>query len=124
MANIRYSVPAIGPDVVANGAVLVFIEDLEGTWTALPYAYGIEAPDEPVVDYTVSIGYAFDTGLVDVFVEASSSADVVWDEILDDPLLGTTRRVRFVIFNTFVRGKTGVDVTDYEALRERYALPE
>jgi|SRR5690606_22420808 len=124
VANIRYAISAIGADVVANGAVLVFIEDLHGTWTALPYTYGIEATDQPVVDYTVSIGYAFDTGFVDVFVEASSSDDVVWEEILDDALLGTTRRIRFVIFNTFVRGKTQVDVTDYEALRRHYGLPE
>jgi hypothetical protein len=124
VANIRYTVPAITANVVANGAVLVFLEDLEGTWTALPYTYGIEAPDQPVVDYTVSIGYAFDTDLVDVFVEASSSDDVVWDEILEDPLLGTSRRIRFVVFNTFVSGKNDVDLTDYEALRARYGLPE
>lgn len=124
VANIRYSVSAVTANVVANGAVLVFIEDLEGTWTALPYSYGIEAPDQPVVDYTVSIGYAYNTGLIDVFVEASSSDDVVWDEILNDALLGTSRRVRFVIFNTFIPGKNQVDLTDYQALRHRYGLPE
>ena len=124
VANIRYSVPAVTANVVANGAVLAFIEDLENTWTALPYTYGIEAVDQPVVDYTVSIGYAFDTGLIDVFVEASSSDDVVWDEILADPLLGTSRRIRFVIFNSFVAGKNTVDVTDYQALRDYYGLPE
>ncbi|HEX7069490.1 MAG TPA: hypothetical protein VF190_01740, partial [Rhodothermales bacterium] len=40
VANIRYSIPAVTANVVANGAVLVFLEDLEGTWTALPYTYG------------------------------------------------------------------------------------
>ncbi|HEX7069654.1 MAG TPA: hypothetical protein VF190_02565, partial [Rhodothermales bacterium] len=72
----------------------------------------------------VSIGYAYDTGLVDVFVEASSSDDVVWDEILEDPLLGASQRIRFVIFNTFVAGKNDVDMTNYEALRAKYGLPE
>lgn len=124
VANIRYRVPAVTANVVANGAVLVFIEDLEGTWTALPYSYGIESPDQPLVDYTVSIGYAFASGIIDVFVEASSSDDVVWDEIMSDALLGSPGRVRFVIFNTYIPGKNSVDITDYEALRDFYGLPE
>lgn len=124
VANLRYTVPLVTSNVVANGAVLVFLRDLENTWAALPYTYGIEAPDQPVVDYTVSIGYAYDTGLIDVFVEASSSDDVVWDEILEDPLLGESRAIRFVIFDSYIAGKNDVDVTDYEALRKRYGLPE
>ena len=124
VANIRYGIGEVTANVVANGAVLVFIDDLEGTWRALPFTYGVEAQDEPVVDYTVSMGYAFDTGFIDVFVEASSSDDVVWDEVLEDPLFASSRRIRFVIFNTFISGKNSVDVTDYEALRARYGLPE
>ena len=124
VASIRYGIPQITANVVENGAVLVFIEDLEGTWTALPYSYGIEAVDQPVVDYTVSIGYAYDRQILDVFVEASSSDEVVWNEILSDQLLAATRLIRIVIFNTYIQGKNSVDLTDYEALRRHYNLPE
>ena len=123
VANLRYSVPEIGPDAVSFGAVLVFIRDLEGTWTALPFTYGVESATDPFVDYTVTLGYAYELNLLDVFVESSSSDDVVWDEILSDPLLSEIRDLRVVILEA-LPGKNSIDLSDYEALQRYYALPE
>jgi hypothetical protein len=54
--------------VVEEGPVTAYVHEA-GTWTALPYTYGVEAPEQPIVDYAVSLGYGFEIGFVELFYE-------------------------------------------------------
>ncbi|PSQ99808.1 MAG: hypothetical protein BRD48_02990 [Bacteroidetes bacterium QS_9_68_14] len=56
--------------VAEEGLVIAYVREA-GTWTALSYTCGVEAPEQPVVDYTVSLGYGFETGFVELFYEPS-----------------------------------------------------
>lgn len=125
VANISFSIPEITRSVVDEGMVLVYLRDLEGTWTALPYSFGVEAPDQPVVDYTVSLGFAYEHRRLDVFLEASSADDVVWDDIFADPLVNRTASIKVVIVDGyFLAGKSGVDFSDYEAVKAHFGLED
>ena len=124
VANVSYDMPEFTPPVVDDGAVLVYIRDRSDTWTALPFTFGVEKIDEPVVDYTFTLGYAMEVGRLDVFVEASSNDDVVWDEILQDPFLGVSRQLKIVVIEGFFFAKDGPDLRDYEAVKAYYGLQE
>ena len=52
---------------------LLFFRD-QGTWTAMPYTFGVESPDLPAVDYTISMGFGYELGFLEVFYEASTDA--------------------------------------------------
>lgn len=115
VASVQYEVPAITPLVVDEGAVLMYFRD-QGTWTAMPYTFGVESPDLPAVDYTVSLGFGYDDRFLEVFYEASTtSVDL---RTLPD------RTVRAVVIDGFFGAKAGVDWADYEAVRAHFGLPE
>lgn len=115
VASVQYDVPAITPRVVDEGAVLMYFRD-QGTWTAMPYTFGVESPELPAVDYTVSLGFGFDDRFLEVFYEASTTA--VDLRTLPD------RSVRVVVIDNLYGDKAGLDWTDYEAVRAHYGLPE
>ncbi len=70
----EYDAPEITNDVVTAGLVMAYyFEETSGTWTAMPYTYGEASPNIEAVDYTLTFGYAFNTGFLQVFYEASES---------------------------------------------------
>ena len=122
VASEQFSLPEITPSVVDGGAVLVYFRD-QGTWTALPFTVGVESGDLAAVDYTFTMGYAYDDGFLEVFVEASTDDDIVWDDILT--LLPTNYEMKIVIIDGFVLGKNlDLDMRDYEAVKTYFGLTD
>lgn len=119
VASVQFDMPEISQPVVDHGAVMVYYRD-QGTWTALPYSYGVESDELPAVDYTVSMGYAFERRLLEVFVEVSTAE--VWDEVLDR--LPSRYDMRAVIIRDRAYGKNAPDLTNYEAVRDYYGLSD
>ena len=103
VASEQYNLPEITPSVVDGGAVLVYFRD-QSTWTALPFTVGVESSDLAAVDYTFTLGFGYDDGFLEVFVEASSDDDVVWDDILT--LLPPDYEMKIVIIDGFFLGKS------------------
>ena len=121
VASQQFDVPEITPSVVDGGAVLLYFRD-QGTWTALPFTVGVESNDLAAVDYTFTMGYGYDDSFLEVFVEASTDADVVWDDILT--LLPASYDMKIVIIDGFVLGKNlDLDLRDYEAVKTYFGLP-
>ena len=117
VASVQFDVPDITRNVVENGAVMLYFRE-QGTWTAMPYTYGVESPDLAAVDYTVSLGFGYDEQLIEVFYEASTDAV--------DLGLQPDRPVRAVIIDGFFANKKGapVDLTDYNAVAAYYGLTD
>ena len=122
VASGQFDVPEITPSVVDGGAVLVYFRD-QGTWTALPFTVGVESGDLAAVDYTFTMGYAYDDAFLEVFVEASTDDDIVWDDILT--LLPPSYDMKIVVIDGFFAGKKlDVDLRDYEAVKAYFGLKE
>ena len=115
VASVQYDVHDITPLVVDEGAVLLFFRD-QGTWTAMPYTFGVESPDLPAVDYTVGLNYGFDDGFLEVFYETST--DAVDFASLPD------RTIKAVIIDGFAFGKRSVDLTDWNVVKAIYNLED
>lgn len=115
VASVQYDVPSITPSVVDHGAVLVYFWAQE-TWTAMPYTFADESPDLPAVDYTITLGYAFDDAFLEIFYESST------EEI--DLSAQPDREMKVVVIDGMPFGKIGVDVTDYEAVRRYFELDD
>jgi hypothetical protein len=118
IASVVLDAPEVTPAVVQTGVVLAYVREA-GTWTALPFTYGVESPDLPAVDYTVSLGYAFETGFVEVFYDVSTPAAL--DFVTD-------RTVKVVVIQgnalTYSATHGGLDWRDYEAVRDHFGLDE
>ena len=114
VASVQYDVPSITPNVVDNGAVLAYFRE-QGTWTAMPYTFGEESPDLPAVDYTLTFGYGYDDQFLEIFYEASSGEAV-------DLAAQPDQVVKVVVIEGFPPSKTGVDLTNYEAVADYYGL--
>jgi hypothetical protein len=111
VASVQFDAPEITPAVARRGAVMAYMRE-QGTWTALPYTYGVESPDLPAVDYTVTMGYAYDTDLFEAFYEVS---DPQFLEGLPD------RRIKVVVLED--RASTyDIDPRNYEAMAQRFGL--
>lgn len=119
VASERFRIPEITPSVVDRGAVLLYFRD-QGTWTALPYTLGIESKDMAVVDYTFTIGYAYEDALLEVFVEASTDDDVAWEELLS--LLPTQYQMKVVIVDALSFRVSEVDYDNYEDVQAYFNL--
>ena len=67
------------------------------------------------------MGYGYDDDFLEVFIEASTNADVVWDDILT--LLPASYDMKIVIIDGFVLGKNlDLDLRDYEAVKTYFGL--
>jgi len=119
VASVAYDMPEITRSVVEGGAVLLYFYE-QGTWTALPYTFAYESPDLPAVDFTVTLGYAFEVGFLEVFYEAST--DEV--DLRQLPLVQTPRQLKVVIIDGFVAAKAPVDLRDYEAVKAFFGLKD
>jgi hypothetical protein len=119
VASVQFNMPEISQAVVDHGVVMVYFRD-QGTWTAMPYTFGVESAELPAVDYTVSMGYGFELRFLEVFVEIST-ADV-WDDVLDR--LPSGYDMRAVIIRDYGYGKNSVDLTNYEAVKAYYGLTD
>lgn len=115
-ASAAFEAPEISPGVVADGAVLAYYRE-GGTWTALPYTYGVESPDVPAVDYTVTLGYAYEVDLFEVFYEISLEDEALLRSLPD-------QRVKVVVLRPEAVRGVAVDVQDYEAVKQYYGLAE
>ncbi|MBT3449207.1 MAG: hypothetical protein HOC28_02685 [Bacteroidetes Order II. Incertae sedis bacterium] len=115
VASVQYDVPDITPLVVDEGAVLMFFRD-QGTWTAMPYTFGVESADLPAVDYTVSLGFGFEDGFLEVFYESSTAA-------IDFGLL-PDREMKAVVIDGFFFGKKAIDYTDWNVVKGLYNLED
>ena len=89
----------------------------QGTWTAMPYTFAEESPDFAAVDYTITMGYAYDDGLIEIFYEAST---------VEAPLeLQPDRRVKLVIIDNLAFGNAAnLDLTNYEAVKAEFGLED
>ena len=115
VASVQYDVPDLTESVVDEGAVLLFFRD-QGTWTAMPYTFGVESPDLPAVDYTVSFGFGYEVGFLEVFYE--SSIDPI--DVLNLP----DREMKAVVIDGFPYGKRSIDLADWEAVKAYYGLED
>lgn len=115
VASVQYDVPDLTANVVDEGAILMFFRD-QGTWTAMPYTFGVESQDLPAVDYTISVGFGYEVGFLEVFYEAST--DVVDLSLLPD------REMKLVVIDGFFYGKSGFDMTDWDAVSTRFNLED
>ena len=113
VASVQYDVPGITPTVVDEGAVLAFFRE-QGTWTALPYTFGFDNPEQQAVDFIITFGFGYDDGFLEVFYEAS--ADGVTFESLPD------REMKAVVIDGFPLGKAPVDLRNYEAVKQYFGL--
>lgn len=115
VASVQYQVPDLTASVVDDGAVLMFFRD-QGTWTAMPYTFGVESQDLPAVDYTISLGFGYEVGFLEVFYEAST--DAVNLRQLPD------REMKLVVIDGWYYGKRSIDLTDWEAVKSAYGLSD
>lgn len=113
VASVAFDIPEIDSWTVSDGAVLVFFRD-QGTWTALPYTFGVESPDLPAVDYTIAMGYGYDPGVLEVFYEASTEAVAL--ENLPD------RELKVVVVEAWPVNKKAVDLKNWESVRAYFNL--
>lgn len=113
IASVQYDAPEISPRVVDSGAVMAYFRE-QDTWTALPYTYGVESEDLPAVDRTVTLGFAYEVDLFEVFYEASRP------EVLD---LLPDQFIKVVIIDSFASARAaGVDLTNYAEVKAHYGL--
>lgn len=115
VASVQYEVPSIYASVVDEGAVLLYFRE-QGTWTAMPYTFAVESREIQAVDYTISMGFGYDTGFLEVFYEASS-ADIALENQPD-------REIKAVIIDGFPLGKRSIDLTDYQAVKQYFGLSD
>ena len=116
VASVQFNAPAVTPIVVDQGAILAYFRE-QSTWTAMPFTFADESPDLPAVDYTITMGYAYDDGLIEVFYEASTP---------EAPIdLQPDRRIKVVIIDdlSFSRA-ANIDLNDYEAVKTQFGLDE
>jgi hypothetical protein len=113
VASAQFDMPAITNAVVDGGAVLMFFEE-QGTWTAMPFTFGQEAPDLPAVDFIITIGYGFARGLLEVFYEASTTAISLRSQ--------PDRRMKVVVIEGFALNKTSLDTSNHEAVMDFFGL--
>lgn len=113
VASVQYDAPEITPQVVETGAVMAYFRE-QDTWTALPYTYGVESPELPAVDYTVTLGYAYEEGFLEVFYETSTEA--VIDQLPD-------QTIKVVVIEDLAAAQSaGVDLSDYGAVKAHFGL--
>lgn len=119
VASAQYSVPGITQSVVDEGAVLLYFRE-QGTWTAMPFTYGIESedPDLNAVDYTVALNFGYELGFIEPFYEASINLDFVPDDVIPD------REIKAVVIDGYLLGKQSIDYRDYEAVKAAFGLED
>ena len=111
----QFDFPEITPPIVEYGAVLVYFREA-GTWTAMPYTFGVESPELPAVDYTISLGYAYDNRLLELFYESSTPEVALENQ--------PTRTFKVVIIDSLPVGKAAPDLRDYEQVKAYYGLDD
>ena len=110
VASAQFNVPAINRAVVENGAVLAYFRE-QGTWTAMPFTFGVESPDIAAVDFTITMGFGFDEGFLEVFYEASSFAANLEEQ--------PDRIIKVVILDDLsIPAVANLDLNDYESVRQ------
>lgn len=120
VASAQFDVPAITASVVDEGAVLMFFRD-QGTWTAMPFTIAVESEDTPTVDYTINLAYGYDDQFIEVFYETSvEDADFAKTLLLDQP----DRQMKAVVIDGFPFGKTSIDLSDFEQVKEFFNLAD
>jgi hypothetical protein len=119
VASAQFDVPSITPSVVDDGAVLMFFRD-QGTWTAMPFTYGVESadPDLDAVDYTVTLSFGYDDGFVEPFYESSIDIDQLPVDVTPD------RQMKVVIIDAFLAGKKAIDHSNWEEVKQAYGLQD
>ena len=114
VASAQFNVPAINRAVVENGAVLAYFRE-QGTWTAMPFTFGVESPDLPAVDFTITMGFGFDEGFLEVFYEASSEAANLEDQ--------PDRFIKVVILDDLsIPAVANLDLSNYEQVKQTLQL--
>jgi hypothetical protein len=118
IASVQYDAPEITPRVVREGAVMAYFRE-QGTWTAMPYTYGIESQDVLAVDRTVTLGFAYEADFLEVFYETSVP------DVRD--ILGflPDQEVKIVIIDSFAGARSaGVNLNDYASVKSYYGLDD
>lgn len=125
IGSYQREVAALTADVVDDGAVLLYADGSlllsggGGTWTALPFTVGVDEDEDLFVDYTVSFTYSYD--IQDLYIDVVAS-DTIYPF---GDLPRTEYKLVLIPGNLFVaNGKTGIDYTDYEAVKQAYGIVE
>jgi len=119
VVSAQFDVPSITPTVVDDGAVLMFFRD-QGTWTAMPFTYGVESadPDLDAVDYTVALNFGYDDGFIEPFYESSIDINLLPDDAVPD------RQLKAVIIDGFFVGKNSIDYSNWEEVKSAFNLED
>ena len=115
---VEFDVPAITDGVVNAGMVMAyFYEPDSGTWTAMPYTYGVDNSTAQATDFIVTLGFAFKRRTFQVFYESSiNAADVPAER-------RPNRRIKLVVVGPdLAASKQGLDWSDYAAVRAAFNL--
>lgn len=116
VASRQYDVPELSLRIAEGGAVLAFFRE-QGTWTAMPYTFADPTADGSAVARTVTLGYAFEERLLEVFYEASHASV----NLRAQP----DREIKLVMIDASVlAGKTDVDLSNYEAVKYAFGLED
>lgn len=116
VASRQFDVPELTLRIAEGGAVLAFFRE-QGTWTAMPYTFADPTEDGSAVARTISLGYAFEERLLEVFYEASHASTNL--------RLQPDREIKLVMIDASVlAGKTNVDFSDYEAVKQAFGLED
>jgi len=111
----NYDFPEITESVENNGFVQAYYLAENDTWTAMPYTFGDESPDINAVDYTLTLGYAWNVDLVQIFYEAS--APFALDFARD-------RLIKVVIADGRAATTASVDWSDYSSVKQHFDLED
>jgi hypothetical protein len=113
-------------DVADGGAVLLYAGDEilfgspQGTWTALPTTIGYDEDGDGLVDITLAFTFSYD--IQDLYIDVIASSPIDFEDTFVE---GIDFRLVLIPGEFFAgNARTGVDFSDYEAVRRAFALPE
>ncbi len=120
-ASVAYDAPLITRSVVDNGLVLAYFREAE-TWTAMPYTYGVDDPELAAVNYTVTFGYAYERGFLELFYEVSVPETDFVRGLIEDGAL-RDQEVKVVVVES-LPASGAVDLSSYASVKAYYGLEE
>lgn len=116
--DVRYE--AISEAITDHGAVLVYMDDMDGgnTWRQLPYTFYYSEFDDNQVEHFISSSLevsSYDNGVTIFWTESNFSDQYRPDE----------HRFKIVVIAaSYYKARTDVDYSNYEAVKEAFQLKE
>jgi hypothetical protein len=125
VGSYQRNVDDLTEDVADGGAVLLYAGDEilfgepQGTWTALPTTIGYDEDSDGLVDITLAFTFSYD--IQDLYIDVIASSPIDFEATLPE----TDFRLVLIPGEFFAgNAQARVDFSDYEAVRQAFALPE